>query len=381
MRTPLAWLSLIHDRRRLAASVAGVGFAVLLMVTELGFLHAIYDSSTLIVDAFNADLLMISPQKDDFNPSKPFPRQRIEQVRGIAGVADVYPLWFSRLTSWSTSGRSQRDIIRLLAFDPADPVFSLPEIESQQNQLRKPDTALVDRRLRDSYGGLASGVTGELEDRRIQVIGDFALGADLQLNATMLVSDQTYRHALSKPGINKDPLDEVEIGLIQLRDGVDAGIAGHLAASLPEDVRFVTPREFRREVHLFWTRNQPVGAVFGMGMLVGFFIGLMICYQVLFTDVIDQLPQFATLKAMGYNNRFLLRMAVHRGAWLALLALAIGLPTGLATYRLLASITGLTFAMTPGRALLVAIAALLMCITASVLATKKALDTDPAEVF
>jgi putative ABC transport system permease protein len=134
-------------------------------------------------------------------------------------------------------------------------------------------------------------------------------------------------------------------------------------------------------VHAFWARNQSVGRVFGIGLAVGFLIGLMICYQVLFTDVIDQLPQFATLKAVGYDNAFLLRLAVDRGFFLGALALAAGLPIGAASYRLLERLTGLAFFLTPQRAALVAAASLLMCVAASVLATRKATGADPAEVF
>ncbi len=381
--TPLAWMSLIHDRRRLLASVAGVAFAVLLMATELGFLNAIYDSSTLVIDALDAELLMISPLKDDFNPSKPFPRRRLEQARGFPEVTAVYPLWLSRLTSWSTHGAIKRDLVRLLAFDPADPIFKLPEIAAKQHLLRAPDTALVDRRIRDTYGGgLRSGAVGELGGRRVKVVGDFELGPDLQLNANMLVSDLTFHRSLAVPGSNDQPLERVEIGVLRLAEGVDPEtFATRLAKSLPDDVRCLTPRQFRREIHLFWTRHQPVGAVFGIGLVVGFFIGLMICYQVLFTDIVDQLPQFATLKAIGYSNGYLIQLAVRRGLYLAILALIVGLPVALFTYRLLAGLTGLQFALTPARAAIVATASLMMCVAASLLATRKAIDTDPAEVF
>ncbi|MEM7586796.1 MAG: FtsX-like permease family protein [Acidobacteriota bacterium] len=381
--TPLAWMSLIHDWRRLLASVSGVGFAVLLMATELGFLHSIYDSSTLVLDVLDGELLMVSTLKDDFNPSKPFPRSRLEQALGFPEVEAVYPLWLSRLVAWSTRGAVERDLVRLLAFDPVDPIFTLPEIAAQQHLLRRPDTALVDRRLRDVYGGgLRAGAFGELGGRRIEIVGDFELGPDLQLNANLLVSDLTFHRTLFAPGANERPLEQVEIGVLRLADGVvPETFASRLQDALPDDVRCLTPHQLRREIHGFWTRHQPVGAVFGIGLLVGFFIGLMICYQVLFTDVVDQLPQFATLKAIGYPDRFLTTLAVRRGLYLALMALAVGLPAALLTYHLLAELTGLRFALTLGRAVLVAVAAIVMCILASLLATRRAIRTDPAEVF
>lgn len=382
MPTALAWQTLTHDRRRLAASVAGIGFAVLLMLVQLGFRNAIYDSTTALVDALDAELLMISRLKDDINPSKPFPRVRLEQARAADGVVAVSPLWLSRLTTWSTSGESTRDLIRVIAFEPDDPVMRLPEVRRQQHRLRMPDTALVDRKLRDVYGGLRTGTTGELEGRRIEVVGDFELGPDVQLNANLLISAETFARVAPPPPDGGHPLDQIEIGLLHLRPGADPErVATAVRARVGADVVVLTPPAFAERVHTFWGRNQPVGAVFGLGLVVGFFIGLMICYQVLFTDVVDQLPQFATMKAIGYRNHDLVMLAIHRGTLLGVLALAAGLPLGVLAYRLLDSWTRLAFTLTLGRIAVVAVAAITMCVIASLLATRKALRLDPAEVF
>lgn len=393
--TPLAWTSLVHDRRKLAGSVVGVAFAVVLMLTELGFFHAIEDASTRLVAAFDADLLLVDRLKDDVNPSKPFPRARLAQVRGVEGVDAVVPVWTQRLVSWSTQGQAKRDVVRLVGIDPSDRVFRSPEINARQHLLTRPDTALVDRELRDSYGGLRAGTVGELEGRRVEVVSDFALGPDLQLNANLLVSDQTFRRALRMPTYSGprspragepvrgwDPLEWVDYGLVRVTPGADLErVRQRLREVLPGDVAVRTPGEFEQVVHWFWTRNQPVGAVFGLGFVVGFLIGLAICYQVLYTDVVDQLPQFATLKAMGYRDGFLRALAVRRGALLAVFALAVGLPAGALVYHFLEALTHLPFRLTAGRVLVVAGASLVLCVLASVLATRRAVRADPADVF
>ncbi|MEM1204283.1 MAG: FtsX-like permease family protein [Acidobacteriota bacterium] len=380
--TPLAWLSLIHDRQRLVAAVGGVAFAVVLMLLEMGFLFAIYDSSTLSIEAFDADLILTHQHKDDINPSKPFPLQRLDQARGVPGVADIYPVYQRRLGAWRNLESSRRDLLRVLAFDPRDPVFEHPEIDAQRSLLLRPDTALVDRRYRDTYGGLRSGSSGELDGRRIQLVGDFEMGPDLQLNANLVMSDRTYRNCFNAVRRGGDILDDVEYGLVQVEPGHrPAQVRRALVDRLPSDVRVHTPEGLTRTIHRFWTIHQPVGAVFALGLLVGFAIGVMICYQILFTDVHDNLPQFATVKAMGYGNGFLVRLALRRGVYLALLACVLGLPLGLAGYAALGSVTGLTFRLTAGRAALVAGATIVMCALASLLAMRKALALDPAEVY
>ena len=215
------------------------------------------------------------------------------------------------------------------------------------------------------------------------------MGPDLQLNATMLVSDQTFRRTLLGPGYTRalpprasDPLDLVEFGIVRLEPGAHVeDVASRLEDVLPRDVVVRTPIDVSRRVHQFWTRNQPVGAVFGLGFVVGFLIGLAICYQVLYTDIVDQLPQFATLKAIGYRDGFLLGLAIRRGALLAAFALVVALPAGLIVFAILEGLTKLPFTLTPARALAAGLAALVMCILASVLASRQAVAADPADVF
>ena len=377
----LAWRSLLHNRRRLLAAMTGIAFAVLLMLVELGFMTAINDSTTLWVDAMNADLVVVSHLKDDINPSKPFPRRHLERLRAVPGVIDIYPVYFSRLGNWQTSGQEKLDLLRVFAFDPQHPAWKPADLEAQRSALQRSEVALVDRHLRDSYDGLHRGVRGELNGRQLEVVGDFAVGPDLQLNATLVMSDVNFARYFPRQD-GRDTLSWVEYGLVQAQDGASLGAlqdAIQRAGDAHLDV--LTPRQLKRRVHGFWLRHQPVGAVFGIGMVVGFCIGLMICYQILFTDVIDQLPQLATLKAMGYGDPYLKRLILLRSLYLAGFALALGLPAGYVAFGYLQGLTGLTFTLTAGRALLVASFTVLMCALAGWLAMGRALDADPAELF
>ncbi|MEM1178933.1 MAG: FtsX-like permease family protein [Acidobacteriota bacterium] len=380
--TPLAWLSLTHDRRRFFASTAGVAFAILLMWVELGFLNAIYDSTTLPVEAFAADLIVVSSLKDNTNPSKPFPRSLLSRAAGSEGVAAAEPLYLSRWGQWQGHGTATQDNIRVVGIDPGRRHFKAPEINAGRRSLQRLDTALVDRRHRDSYGAsLRLGNSGELNGHRIDIVGDFELGPGLEMNATLIVSDRTFARVFASPE-RQDPLQRVDYGLIRLDESASAtAVKRALNDRLGAAVRVLSPDELIADIHRYWTLNKPVGAVFGLGVVVGFLIGVVICYQVLFTDVLDHLPQFATLVAMGYSARFLVRLAVGRGLLLAASATAAAAPVGWWAYGLLANLTGLTFRISAGRALLVASCAAAMCVLASLLAMRKALNADPAELF
>ena len=382
-RTPLAWLSLVHDRRRFLAAAAGVAFAIVLMLVELGFLNAIYDSTTRLIETFDADLVVVSRLKTDTNPSQPFPRSQLERARAVAGVDEAVAVYLSRWGTWRSRGALRQSKVRLLAFDPDRRALGIEQVVAQQERLRRDDTALVDRRQRDSFGGpLHAGLSGELDGRRLDLVGAFTLGPDLELNATLVVSDHTFRR-LFPPGRNgRDPLLDVDFGLLRLAPGASLrAVRGELEKRLDENVVALSKDALIAGIHRHWTRSKPVGAVFGLGVLVGFVIGVVICYQILYTDVVDHLPQFATLLAIGYPARHLAGLAVRRGLYLAAAAAALALPVGLVAYRVLADITGLTFRLSAGRIGLVLAAAGMMCVLASLLAMRRAVAADPAELF
>src|SRR5688500_16022037 len=95
-RTPLAWLNLKHDLRRLTVALAGIGFAVLLMFMEIGFMFALFDSTVKLVDDAAADLVLVSPARYVLPAEKRFPLARLNQVRSVSGVAAAYPVYIER---------------------------------------------------------------------------------------------------------------------------------------------------------------------------------------------------------------------------------------------------------------------------------------------
>src|SRR4029079_18572085 len=94
-RTPLAWRQLSHEKLRLMAAVAGITFAVILMLMQLGLSAALFDAAGIVYNHFNADLVIVSPQFEYVTITKSFPRERLYQARAIEGVARVAPVYVS----------------------------------------------------------------------------------------------------------------------------------------------------------------------------------------------------------------------------------------------------------------------------------------------
>jgi putative ABC transport system permease protein len=143
----------------------------------------------------------------------------------------------------------------------------------------------------------------------------------------------------------------------------------------------LTKKELAAKVRDYWANSKPIGYVFGLGTVVGFLIGVTICYQILFTDINDHLPQFATLKAIGYDNRYLFKIVLQQALLLGAIGFFPGVACALGVYAILESATGIQMRLTLGRMVFVFILTLLMTSVSGFIAVRKVISSDPAEVF
>jgi len=380
---PVAWRMLTHRPRRLLLSTAGVACAVLLMFTQIGFLNAMFDGATELIRVLDADLIVISKVKIALTSTSGFPRGRLAQALAVDGVARAEPLYIEFASSWwknPETGAARP--IRVLAFDPDQRVFALPDVERAREALKMPDTALVDVKSRALFGPLRAGVTTELARRAVRVVGVFSLGTDFANEGNAIVSARSFGRYFPHRRSAAGDLESAELGIIRLAPGADAeSVRAELRRVLPADVVVFTKDQFAGWERGYWRRNTPIGFIFGLGTAVGFAIGVIICYQILFTDVVDHLPQFATIKAIGYGNGYLAALVLQEALLLSVLGFAVGVASSQALYWWLARLTGLPLYLTPGRVGLVLGLTVLMASVSALLAVKKAMTADPAEVF
>jgi putative ABC transport system permease protein len=172
------------------------------------------------------------------------------------------------------------------------------------------------------------------------------------------------------------------MGVVHLDEGISpATVAGEIGKAMGPDVDVLQRDAILKREKSKWQKATPTGFVFTMGVAVGFIIGVFICYKILYTDITDHLPQLATMKALGYHNRDLVRLVLTQAVLLGVLGFlpAIALTFGL--YSTLTMITGIVTKLTVARVALVFFLTIGMCLFAGLLAVRKALAVDPAELF
>jgi putative ABC transport system permease protein len=388
LRTPLAWHNLTHNRRRFLVALGGIGFAVVLMFMETGFHNALLDSTVKVLDDLNADVIITSRGYKTYTSAQMFDRERLYQVQGSPGVKAAYPVYLQLFgCMWKGPGLKAHPI-RVLACDPASPVFKIPSLAQHATELDEPETALVDAKSKDKYGlprepdALVRLRGAELEGRSVRVVGAFEMGTDFLCDGTAIVSPWNFARYLPNRTPGHDPLSAVNLVAVQLADPARASqAAAELNARLPEDVLAWTKPELVAAEKEFWNKGTGVGFIFQLGKWIGFLVGVTICYQIINADITDHLAEYATLKALGYRNRYFLGLVLQEAFLLSLLSFAAGLPLSMALYGRLGAATGMLMILTPPRAASIFVLTVLMCAVSGLLVMRKVLTADPAELY
>jgi len=381
-RIPLAWLLLTRQPVRLAVALAGISFAGILMFMQLGFRDGLFDASVTIHRLFDADLVLISPRSTSSVSMAGFPRRRLVQAMADPAVEGITPVHWNLLLWRNPETRGTRSVLAL-GFEPGDPLFTDPGLAPKAQLLTQKGRVLFDQQSRPEFGPVARWfrqgrtVDSEIAGKRVRVAGLVSLGTSFGADGNLLTSSETFLELMpnTSPG-------SIEVGLIRLRPGADAAAAvERLRAQLPDDVTVLTKQGFINFEQDYWRTSTSIGFIFTLGAAMGFVVGCVIVYQVLYSDVSDHLPEYATLMAMGYRLPDLLGVVAREGLLLASFGYLPAYAAGQGLYALVRSATQLPVSMDTARATTVFLMILVMCMASAGLAMRRLADADPAEIF
>ncbi len=381
-RTPLGWLQLKKNKARLFVAVAGIGFADLLMFAQLGIQAALFDSNTLLNRGVDADIVIRSAQYRDLSVANTFPRRRLYQIQALEGVESAEPLFVSTKV-WKNPQTRRKTQLTLVGQSLDRPAFNLAEINQNLGKLKQPDAFLFDRLARGDYQEIVAQaeagkpIKAEIERRSIQVVGLFSLGASFASDGTLITSQENFLRFFPERGAG-----QVTLGLVKVKPGTDPQqILPQIRAILPPDAIASTKQEFVAIEQAYWEKTTPIGIVFTFGTAMAFVVGTVIVFQILSTDVNEHLSEYATFKAMGYRDRYLLLIVFEEAIILATLGFIPGLGLALGQYALIRNVAALPIGMTFSRFAFVFFLTLVMCIVSGMIATRKVQAADPADSF
>ena len=372
----LAWRILTHQKGRTALALVGIFMAILLVFIQLGLFYAVPQGGMLLYDNMRFDLLLVSDQYEYQAQPGAFALGRLDQVRGAPDVAAVTPIYFA-VAKWKGGQGGIWPDIFVIGFDPASHVFLPGGIDRQFAELERPNTILVDSATRPIFGPLTSGRVVDVGDRPVTIGGQYLLGTGFMGLGVALASEPNFARLFPGRG-----LGEVNLGPILLKPGADPDRAAiDLRKLLGAGARIFTRRELAAHEAAYWTTRTSVGLIFGSGLLISVVVGIMVVYQIVSTQVSRQLPQFATLKAIGYGDGALAATVAVMSLLIVAAAFGPALAAAIWVYQIIRRETLLPVTMTPGHAVAVLAVALAMAAIAALLALGGLRRADPADVF
>lgn len=382
MNLPIGWLQLRYRPLRLLVALLGISFAVLLIMMQLGFRSALFESAVRYHERLNYDIALFSPDSVFIVRPQPFSIRRLYQALGDEAVADVSPIYIFP-SVWKNPWNNDRRSIATYGFNPEDSILAAPGFEEHREKLRQQDVVIFDSRSRPEFGNVADAVGSgeklvtEVNNREIEVVGLYEMGTSFGIDGSILTSSDNWLRLF--PDRSRD---DIHMGLIALHEGADPeATRDRLREYLPDDVLVLTKSDFVAREKEYWNSATPIGYIFAFGAIMGFVVGAIIVYQILFADVSEHLNEYATLRALGYPNRFVSGIVIQQAVILGVLGFLPGLGAVAWLYGKAATATHLPLYVTSDRTLTVFIMTLAMCAISALLAVRKVRRLDPADVF
>ncbi len=379
--TVLAWHLLWKQKLRLLVAVSGIAFANMLIFIQLGFQGALFDSNCRLQLALDADLVVVNRLFSTVSSPYDFPRDKLLLCARDAAVKEAAPLYL-QMGNWKNPVDFSKRRLLVLGQDPDRPALRTDLSERPVTDLLPLQTVFFDRDSRPEFGPMvdllrAGPVEAEVEDRLVRVVGLFKLGASFGADGNALCSSSTFLRLFPRQSAH-----QIQVGVLRLHDTALAqDCRMRLQQLLGERELVLTQAEFAEREREYWRRSTSIGFIFGLGVVIGFIVGVVIVYQVLSSDVNDHLAEYATLKAMGYSDLYLLGVFAQESLFLAILGFGPGLAIALFLYKNAAEATTLPLAMTVSRAGSVFLATLAMCFLSGFVASFKLRSADPADIF
>ncbi len=381
-RLPIGWLQLTHHRGRMVAAVAGIAFANMLVFVQLGIASAMSGVVRTSYNPFRADIVISPLHANTLTDGVALSRRAVYQAIAQPGVAAAAPLYIGQV-AWARPGLPAASLI-VYGLPPEARRFAGPAVAGQLDAVAAPMHVLLDALTRDvdpawaARASPAAPLDFEVGGRTVSAIGHYLMGAGFGWDGSLVASEQTFMALVRQ----RSPGTPSHV-LVDLAHGADGGaVVTRLRAALSgESVKVRTFTQAVEDNVDFQTTEVPMGSIVGAGVLLGLFVGVVIVYQVLATDVVAHLRDYATLKAIGYSHPFILGIVFEEALILAVLGFLPGLASASAIYVVLAHATDLPFSMAVGRALWVFVGTLLACALSGAVAARRLRAIDPAELF
>jgi len=370
----IALRMLTGDRAKYVAVIAGITFSVFLVVQMVSVFLGILKRTTADIRTIGAPIWITDPGVKYIDDIQPLSTAALSRIRSVAGVEWAVPLFIGNMRARLPNGSFQT--VRLIGLDSAS-LFGHPArlISGRLEDIYQSNAVLLNTRGLRKLGFPKIGDTIEINDRQAKIAGIVDVETSL-FDLPMLFT--TFERTLEFT-----PPERKQITFVLVKPKPEVSIA-----QLKEDVRrktgliALTKEDMIRITVRYYLTQTGIGMNFSIITLLGFLVGAAVTGQTFHVFALENLKQFAALKAMGVGKWTLIRMVVLQSVVVGVQGYGLGV--GIASLLLKALLEKLPnySAYTPPHVLIGSfIMTVVICGIASVVVLIRILRVDPAEVF
>jgi putative ABC transport system permease protein len=369
----LALKNLMHDKVRLAVTLVGIIFSVVLSSIQLGLFVGFQRATSDIIVNSNADIWISSTGLANLENGIPFSESKFYQVKAVEGVENVTKQ-IVQFGTWKKPDGGDEGVM-IIGFD-LDGGMGKPWnlTQGKIEDLRQPDSVIIDELYAEKLQVSHIGQTVEIRGHKAKVVG-FTRG--IRTFTTSPAVFCSFKNAQNYFGL---PENQTLYVLVKAKQDVDLQqLKLDLQAGL-KDVDIKTREEFTVKQQYYWMFGTGAGITVLIAAGLGLLVGVVIVAQTIYSATVDHIKEYGTLKAVGASNFYLYRVIITQATISGIVGYTIGM--SIALFVSAKSLEGTTAIILPWE-LIAALFVLVMgmCVFASVISINKVMRIDPAMVF
>ena len=370
----LALRNLFHDRIRLAVTLIGILFSIVLVAVQLGLYLGSSRMITANIDHANTDLWLTAFGAKSFEDGGVLLSDRERhQALATPGVQSVVPLIVAFAEWRKPAGGSSRVVV--VGSDAADNGLNTWALtQGTLEDIKAPDAIAVDRSYLGELGISGIGDSAQVATGRVKIK---ALTEGVRSFTQSPYAYTTLNRARQLLGADGD---RTTFFLVKLQPGADLNAVKTALASRLETAEVLTTEEFRDRSLKQWLFRTGAGLALIGGALLGSLVGTVIVAQTLYSSTKDHIHEFATLRALGSSAGYIHKVILTQAALSAVIGYALGMMIALLILYLSKG-SALPLVMTPGLAFSLFALTIAMCAISALSAIVKVTKIDPATVF
>lgn len=378
----LAWRQLSYQKVRFFTAVAGVVFACILVFMQIGFKTALFESATLLQRTMTGQIYLTDVQSEAIWRLVPFPRKTLYRALSVPDVQDVSAMYVGQ-APWKNPTTGVNRTALILGIDPNVDVFPFEGLSEAAPKLRMRNVVLFDEFSRPEFGPVKKLLSEkgefpvEVAGQNLDVVGTYKMGITFSADGNLIVNDTTFFELFPA----KSP-QGIDVGIVKLADGADIQrVQKEIRNIMPVNIKVMTREEYVADEKAYWNNITPIGYIFNFGVIMGLFVGLVIVYQVLYNDINNHMHEYATLKAMGYEDSYFVKVVLSSAGIFVIVGFFPSWLLCTALYKVVEASIFIEMNLSFEKAFLTFSLISGMCFISALLAVRKLKVANPVDVF